>query len=107
MKLDAAKYILGVFIMDIIRPASWGIHNASRTPEGVRFSVDGFLHKGDVEVDYLGDATFTVRILGSNGKIKNKVEGIYVDGLIETIDKLVEHCSDYEDRVAEEYGLNR
>ena len=73
---------------------------------GLRFSVEGYLHAGKVEVVYdEGYDTFIVRILKKDGSIKKEVQDVYVDGLVDAIDRLVEKCDDYENRVKKDYGL--
>ena len=73
---------------------------------GLRFSVEGYLHTGKVEVVYdEGYDTFIVRILKKDGSIKKEVQDVYVDGLVDAIDRMVERCDDYENRVKKNYGL--
>ena len=48
---------------------------------------------------------FRVRTLNRNGSVKEEKEGIYLDGLVDTIDRMVEKVPDYENRVRQTYGL--
>lgn len=83
---------------------SWGFHNPQATENGLRFQVQGFLHTGAVEVVYdEGYDLFTVRILNGDGSIKTVQDDVYLDGLVDTIDKLVEYCPNYEERVRKTY----
>lgn len=73
---------------------------------GLSFQVQGYLHRGKVEVVYdEGYDLFNVRTLNADGTVKEQQDGIYLDGLVSTIDSMVEHCSDYEKRVRQDYGL--
>lgn len=73
---------------------------------GLRFSVEGYLHTGMVEVVYdEGYDTFIVRTLKKDGSIKKEMQDVYINGLVDVIDRLVEKCDDYENRVKKDYGL--
>lgn len=68
---------------------------------GLRFYVDGFKYTGKVKVIYIqGTDLFEVHL--SDG---TKIEGVYLDNLIDVIDNLVEKTSNYEQRVQREYAL--
>lgn len=83
---------------------SWGFHAPKAIEDGLRFQVQGFLHTGAVEVTYdAGYDLFCVRILNADGSAKKVVDGVYLDGLVDTIDKMVEYCPNYEQRVRETY----
>lgn len=75
-------------------------------PNGLRFYVQGYVHKGLAEVIYdEGYDTFTVHTLNADGSIKKEVNDVYLDGLVEVIDGLVERCPNYKERVQKQYGL--
>ena len=104
--MDIANYILAIFRMDLMVVLSWGIHNAKVIEGGLAFNVQGYKFKGRVEVIYdEGMDLFTVRLIKADGKVKEEVEGVYVDGLLDTIDKLVERVPDYKQKVRKTYGL--
>lgn len=85
---------------------SWGFHNAVAIENGLRFNVQGFLHKGKVEVVYdEGYDLFTVRLLNKDGSVKKVEEGVYLDCLVDVIDGMVEQCENYAERVKHDYGL--
>ena len=75
---------------------SWGAH-AWRTLEskGLRFAVSGHHHKGHVYIVLAWDDTFTIYYTTRQGKILDKQEMIYIDMLIDTIDKKVEYIAEY------------
>lgn len=96
-----AKYILQILRSQPIVVFSWGFHRAYPISNGLRFSVNGYLHQGEVEVVYNDGADlFEVRL--SDGRIETDV---YADCLVNVIDGMVERCKDYDNRVSEEYSL--
>lgn len=85
---------------------SWGFHSAFAIENGLGFFVQGYIHTGRVEVIYdEGWDLFTVMTINADGSIKEKQEGVYVDGLISVIDTMVERCPNYAERVRKDYGL--
>ena len=104
--MNMAEYILSVLKSQIFVLLSWGFHRPVRLENGLRFQVQGFIHKGTVEVVYVeGLDLFEVRTLNADGSIKQKEEDVYLDCLVNVIDGMVERCPDYQKRVNEEYGL--
>lgn len=100
------NYILRIFRTQPITVFSWGFHNPVAIPDGIRFSVDGFLHKGTVEVSLnLGKDLFEIRLLNEDSSLKSLTEDVFCDELVETVDRLVEYCPNYEERVSEEYHI--
>lgn len=104
--MEMAKYILEIFKYYLPIVWSWGFNRPQAIEDGLRFRVQGFIHKGLVEVIYdHGYDLFRVRLLNADNSVKEEREGIYVDGLVDTIDRMVERVSDYENRVKQTYGL--
>ena len=104
--MEMAKYILSIFKFYLPIVFSWGISHPQAIENGLRFHVQGYLHKGLVEVIYdEGYDLFRVRTLNPNGSVKEERDGIYVDGLVDCIDRMVEKVPDYEQRVRQTYGL--
>lgn len=86
-----AKYILSILRTQPMIVLSWGFHNACAIPNGLKFSVDGYLHQGEVEVVYCeGADLFKVTTLKTNGSIKQQDEDVYLDCLVNVIDRMVE-----------------
>lgn len=56
----------------------------------LRFKSNGYLHKGHVYIILGWDDTFTIIYTTLKGKILDIQEGIYIDMLIDTIDKKIE-----------------
>lgn len=99
-----AKYILQILRSDLFVVFSWGFHNPVAIENGLRFSVNGYLHTGKVEVVYdEGSDLFNVRLLYSNGTTKWEEKDVYLDCLVNVIDGLVERCQNYKQKVVETY----
>lgn len=104
--MEMTKYILAILRSQLMVVFSWGFHNARAIENGLAFQVQGFKHTGRVEVTYDEEwDLFTVRTINQDGTIKEQQEGIYVDGLVEVIDRMVEKTDDYASRVREQYGF--
>ncbi len=109
-----AAYILELMRYFPITIMSWGIDSESyRLAEdadgnyGLQFHVQGFKHKGIVQVLYdEGADTFLYHLLTDTGEILKTRNDIYLDQLIPTIDEAVEKVENYEQRVRSEYGLS-
>ena len=101
-----AKYILAILRSRLMIVFSWGFHNATVIENGIAFQVQGYKHTGRVEVIYdEGWDLFNVRTINQDGTIKEQQEGIYADGLVDCIDRMVEKTDDYTARVRNQYGL--
>lgn len=101
-----AKYILAILRSQMMIVFSWGFHNPVALNNGLQFQVNGYKHKGKVQVKYdEGSDLFSVILLDRTGKETRKEEGIYLDCLVNVIDGLVEKTDDYSSRVRSQYGL--
>lgn len=104
--MEMAKYILAILRTQLMIVFSWGFHNARAIENGLAFFVQGYKHTGRVEVLYdEGWDLFIVRTLNLDGSIKEQEDGIYADGLVEVIDRMVEKTDDYKARVRSQYGV--
>lgn len=104
--MEIAQYIISIFKYSLPIVFSWGINHPRAIENGLRFAVQGYIHKGDVEVLYdEGYDLFRVRLLNANGSVKEERDGIYLDGLVDTIDRMVERVPNYEQRVKQTYVL--
>ena len=104
--MEMAQYIISIFKHYLPIVFSWGFHTPVAIDNGLRFSVEGYLHTGKVEVIYdEGYDTFIVRTLKKDGTTKKEVQDVYIDGLVDVIDRMVERCDGYEDKVKKDYGL--
>ena len=106
--MEMAKYILQIFKHYLTIVWSWGFNTPVAIHNGLRFKVQGYLHRGWVEVVYgEGYDTFTVRTLKRDGSIKQEVNDVYLDGLVDVVDGMVERCNNYKKRVQKQYGFIR
>ncbi len=104
--MEIAEYIMKVLRAQIVIVMSWGFHNAKAIEDGLAFQVQGFKFNGKVEIIYdEGWDLFDIRLIDEDGSVKEQVEGVYVDGLVLTIDRMVEKTEDYKERVRKEYSL--
>ncbi len=105
--MELAKYILTILRTELMVVFSWGFHSATAIENGLAFRVQGYKHTGRVEVIYdAGWDLFIVRTINRDGTIKEEQDGIYADGLVATIDALVEKTDDYKERIRRDYSLN-
>ena len=89
--MEMAKYILSIFRAQPMVVFSWGFHDAYPIRNGLRFSVNGYLHQGLVDVVYdEGADLFVVNTLNPDGSIKQQETDIYLDCLVNVIDRMVE-----------------
>jgi hypothetical protein len=105
---EIAGYILSIFRTNPFVVMSWGINPASITivDVGVKFHVQGFKHKGFLQVVLNeGEDLFEVTLISEEGETVNRIEHIFVDNLISIIDDAVEKTEDYEKRISQEYGI--
>ena len=105
---EMALYILGILRTNPFVVMSWGLNPASIevVDLGVKFHVQGFKHKGFVQVVLNeGEDLFEVTLISEEGEIVNTIEHIFVDNLISIIDDAVEKTEDYETRISQEYGI--
>ncbi|MFW5886855.1 MAG: hypothetical protein ACOCUL_03780 [Bacteroidota bacterium] len=103
-----AKYIYSILQTRQMIMYSWGFNKPMALPknEGLVFRVNGFKHRGYVKVVYCeGKDLFDVFLLNDKKTEIEHIEGVFFDGLIDTIDCAVERTNDYEARVNKEYNL--
>ena len=106
--MEMARYIMQILRTQLMVMFSWGFHSAYAIDNGLAFFVNGYLHKGKVEVVYdEGTDTFIVRALNRDGSIKKEEQEVYIDCLVNVIDGMVERSPDYANRVKKDYGLSR
>lgn len=99
-----ANYILSILKSNLNIFWSWGGHRFIAIENGLRFQVNGFIHKGWVVIEYNeGTDLFDIRLLSNQLKEVKFVEGIYVDQLVDVIDDMVECCENYDQKVKDEY----
>ena len=104
--LQIAKEIWSVLRTAPAIIMSWGLNpDTIKSVEcGVQFHVQGFKHTGNVEVKLNeGADLYEIYLYDDSGQLKESHTDIYVDQLIDTIDRAVEYTDDYEKKVEEAY----
>jgi len=103
--MEMANYIISIFKTNMPVIMSWGFNNPIGLENGLRFSVNGFKHKGNVVVRYNeGLDLFDIEILSTENEVNETIDGVYFDQLIEIIDNRVELVEDYNETVKAEYS---
>lgn len=101
-----ADYIFSILKYQPTILMSWGFQYPEVVKLGLRFRVNGFLHKGIVEILYNeGADLFDVYLINEDGTLKELIDGVYFDQLVDTIDDHVEMVENYNQRVNEEYNI--
>ena len=101
-----ADYIYSILKFQPTILLSWGIQCPVVIKLGLRFRVNGFLHKGIVEILYNeGADLFDVYLINEDGTLKELIEGVYFDELVDVIDQHVEWTENYNERVNKEYNI--
>jgi hypothetical protein len=105
--MEMANYIISIFKTNLPMIMSWGYNSPVALKNGLRFSVNGFKHKGNVAVIYdEGLDLFNIEILTFENEVIDTINGVYFDQLIEVIDNRVELVENYDQTVKDEYSSN-
>lgn len=101
---ELAMYIWRILKTQMTVIMSWGIDpsKARVITNGMEIHVQGFLHTGFLQIT-LNEGTdlFEITLLSENRETVKFIDGIYLDCLVDTIDRAVEKCDNYEQRVSE------
>ena len=101
---ELAMYIWSILKTQMTVIMSWGIDpgQAKVIDCGMEIHVQGFLHKGFVQIT-LNEGTdlFEITLLSENRETVKFIDGIYLDSLVDTIDRAIEKCDNYEQRISE------
>jgi hypothetical protein len=76
----------------------WTVLTVVGQPMGLKFRVSGHHHKGYVILTVNGADLFDIYLINMKGMVKEKIEDVYLEDLIDTIDKKVEYIARYENR---------
>jgi len=105
MNMEMANYIINIFKTNLPVIMSWGFNNPISLENGLRFSLNGFKHKGNVAVLYdEGKDLFNIQILSFENEVIETINSVYFDQLIEVIDNRVELVENYNETVKAEYS---
>ncbi len=95
-----AEYVLSILKTDMVKIMSWGFCQPTLVEDGLRFHVNGLMHQGWVEVNYVESTDdFKVKLLTQDLKEIRCLDTVYFDMLIEIIDSSVEKTINYEQDV--------
>ncbi len=101
---EMAEYIYSILLMQPSIIMSWGFYSPRIIKQGLSFHVNGFKHKGSVNISYNdGQDLFEVFLFDKNEMLVDTIHRVYFDQLVEVIDERVEKTEDYKDRVNKEY----
>lgn len=102
-----ADYIRQILKLQQNKVWSWGTHDCETIKNGLQFKVQGFLLTGIVKIIYdEGHDLFDIELLpDADAKPKETIEGIYLDQIVDIIDRHVENDEDYMENLTNEYGL--
>ena len=101
-----AKYILSILRTQPMIVFTWGFHQALALENGLQFRVNGYKFQGRVRVLYnAGADLFDVVLLDRDGNVAKRENEVYLDCLVDVIDRLLEKTDDYVARVGNQYGL--
>ena len=112
-QLEEFDYGIAEYIWKILKTQqtivwSWGVDPdlVKTIKNGTQFHVQGFLMTWTVKITYdEGMDLFDIEFLPDDDKPRKAILGLYLDQLVSVIDKHVEHCENYEERVNEECGI--
>ena len=108
--VEIGQYILTILKTRLDIVASWGLDPETLRPikYGIQFHVQGFKHMGWVRIALNeGADLFEVTLLSEEGEEVKKIEDVFLDNLISTVDEAVEKTDDYDKTLCEEYPFLR
>ena len=101
---ELAMYIWSILKTQMTVIMSWGLDpsKARVIDNGMEIYVQGFLHKGFVQIT-LNDGTdlFEIILLSEEGETVKFIEDVFLDCLVNTLDENIEKCENYEQRVSQ------
>jgi hypothetical protein len=103
---ELAIYIQSIFKSDFLAALCWGYSQPRIIKNGLEFNVSGLKHQGKVRVIYNeGMDLFEIQLLTETNDLKESIEGIYFDELVEVIDNHIERVESYTEVVRGMYGM--
>ncbi len=101
-----SEYIYKILSSEPFIIESWAFQNprSIKNNTALRFMVNGFLHQGLVEIQYNeGEYLFDVLLLNDDKTIKQKRTSVYLDELVDTVDRMVERDEHYKENIMKAY----
>ena len=101
---ELAMYIWSILKTQMTVIMSWGLDpsKARVIDNGMEIYVQGFLHKGFVQIT-LNEGTdlFEIKLLSEERETVKFIEDVFLDCLVNTLDENIEKCDNYEQRVSD------
>ena len=101
---ELAMYIWSILKTQMTVIMSWGLDSSKARVinNGMEIFVQGFLHKGFVQLS-LNEGTdlFDIKLLSEERELVKFIEDVFLDCLVNTLDKNIEKCENYEQRISE------
>lgn len=101
---ELAMYIWSILKTQMTVIMSWGLNpsKARVIDNGMEIYVQGFLHKGFVQIT-LNEGTdlFEITLLSEERDTVKFIEDVFLDCLVNTLDENIEKCENYEQRINE------
>ena len=101
---ELAMYIWSILKTQMTVIMSWGLDpsKARVIDNGMEIHVQGFLHKGFVQIT-LNEGTdlFEIALLSEERETVKFIEDVFLDCLVNTLDENIKKCENYEQRVSE------
>ena len=101
---ELAMYIWRILKTQMTVIMSWGLDpsKARVIDNGMEIYVQGFVHTGFVQITLnKGTDLFEIKLLSEERELVKFIDSIYLDCLVNTLDKNIEKCENYEQRVSE------
>jgi len=104
---EAVAYlILSAIEIDAVKMFSWGFGVEKVIENGLQFKVCGLKHKGRVKVICnKNTGLFDIQIIGKKNSIKNSIEDVSLDKLLNVLDLQIERVENYGEVISKMYGL--
>lgn len=112
-QLEEFDYGIAEYIWKILKTQqpivwSWGVDpdSVKTIKNGTQFHVQGFLMTGTVKITYdEGMDLFDIEFLPDDDKPRKAILGLYLDQIVDTIDRHVVYDENYMENLTNEYGL--
>ena len=76
---------------------SWGFRNAGIVKDKLLlFRVSGHYHKGYIAITLNWDDTYIVSLINVRWEVKETIENVYVDELLDLLDTKIERKAEYD-----------
>lgn len=97
LKSDRHFHVEGTFpVFRNVKTMSWGAHAFTQAKgEWLRMKVEARRHKGHIYILLAANDTFTVLYTTTRGRIQKIETDVYIDCLIDTIDREIEYVEAY------------